>query len=104
MAKGLNGLWLWCITNGQRRQQHFLTLKGRIGIITSLYVGAEEAGEVDALAAGPETGIPRAEIHRQHREPGFSHLTGHGALPDQLINRQISPIESGFTGGSEAFS
>ena len=57
MAKGLNGLRLRCIANAQRRQQHFLTLKGRIGIITAFHVGAEETGEVDALAAGPETGL-----------------------------------------------
>ena len=57
MAEGLNGLRLRCIANAQRRQQHFLTLEGRIGIITALHVGAEETGEVDALAAGPETGL-----------------------------------------------
>ena len=104
MAKGFNGLRLRCIANAQRRQQHFLTLKGRIGIIAALHVGAEETGKVDALAAGPETGLARAEIHRQHREPGLRHLAGHGAFPDQFIDRQISPIQTGVTWRSEAFA
>ena len=57
MAERFDSLRLRCIANAQRRQQHFLPLKGRIGIIAALHVGAEETGEVDALAAGPETGL-----------------------------------------------
>ena len=43
------------------------------------------------------------DLHAQHGELGFSHLAGHGALPDQLIEGQVLAIEACLVGGSEAF-
>ena len=43
------------------------------------------------------------DLHAEHGELGLSHLAGHGALPDQLIEGQVLAIEACLVGGSEAF-
>ena len=92
------------VAHRQGRQQHFLAFQRRIGIIAALHVGAEEAGEVDPLAAGAEGATGGLQVDRQHRETGIGHLAGHGALPDQFVERQIPAIETGFGGGPERLS
>ena len=94
----------WRIPHRKGRQEHFLAFQRSIGVIAAFHIGAEEAGKVDALAAGPETGLSGTELHRQHREPGFRHLAGHGAFPDQFVHRQIAPVQTGVSRRAEAFS
>ena len=102
VSKRFNLLGLRCIADRQRWQQQLLPLQGRIRIVTAFHIGPEETGEINPLAAGPEAGLSRTEVDRQHREPRLSHLTGHRALPDQLINRQITAIKPCIPRGSEA--
>ena len=97
-------LWNRGITHRQSGQEHFLALKGRIGVITALDVGAKEAGEIDPLAAGSEAGLSRAEIDRQHGQPCFRHLAGDGAFPDEVIDRQITALQPGVPRGAEALA
>ena len=56
VTEGLYRLTGGGITHLQGRQQHLLSLQGGVGVVTALHVGAEEAGEVDPLAAGAEQG------------------------------------------------
>merc|ERR1711965_904511 len=92
------------ITDSKGRQQDLLSLKRCVGIVTSFHISPEEAGKVDALAARSEAGLTGTEVDGQHREPCFSHLAGHRALPDQLIDRQISAFQSCITRSPEAFT
>ena len=57
MAVGFAALAAGVIAAAQGGQQHLLAFQGRIGVIAALHIGAEEAGEIDALTAGAETGV-----------------------------------------------
>ena len=110
VGQGLNALAGGRVAHSQGRQQHLLTLQGGVGIIAALHVGAEEAGEIDALAAGSEAGWAEGrlggglQIDRQHREARIRHLAGHGALPDQLVERQIAAVQARLGRGAEGFA
>ena len=43
------------------------------------------------------------DLHAQHGELGVSHLAGHGALPNQLIEGQVLAIKACLVGGSKTF-
>ena len=107
VAQGFHLLAGGAIPHLEAGQQHLLAFEGRIGVIGTLHIGAKETGEINALAGGTEAGQSQGaaihlELHRQHGEPGFGHLAGHGALPDQLIEGQIAAIEAGGGRISEA--
>ena len=92
------------ITGFQHGKQHLLALESCIGIVAALHVGPEESGKIDSLAVGTEARIRHPQINRHHREPGLGHLTGNGALPDQLVQRQIPAIKACLRRSSETFS
>ena len=104
VTERLNLFGFRSITDREGRQEHFLPFQSCIRVITSFHVGAEETWKIDALAASPEARLAGAEINRQHREPGFRHLTGNGALPDQLIDREITTLKPSVSRGAEAFA
>ena len=67
------------IVHRQGGQQHLLALQGGIGVVAALHVGAEEAGEVDALAAGgihPVVGDQQLDIGvgNAHKGSSFHHF------------------------------
>ena len=97
VTEGLHRLAGRAIAHLQGRQQQLLSFNRRVGIVAALDVGAKETSEVDALTRGPELGWAQGaaiglQFHREHGEAGISHLAGHGALPDQLIEGQILAI------------
>ena len=92
------------IAHRQGGQEHFLALKGRIGVITALDVGAKEAREIDPFATGSEAGLAGAEIDRQHGQPGFRHLAGDGAFPDEVVHRQVAAFQPRFSRRAEALA
>ena len=104
VAESFHLLQGWCVANTQRGEQHFLAFQGRIRIITALHIGTEKSREIDALAAGLEHGVGSVEIHREHGQTRLSHLTGHGALPDQLIQGQIPPVQARLLGSPETLA
>ena len=82
---GVTALAAGVIAAAQGGQQHLLALQGCIGVIAALHVGAEEAGEIDALTAGAETGVLHIDLGADHGQAGIGHLAGHGAFPDQFV-------------------
>ena len=110
VAEGLDQLAAGAIAHLEAGQEHLLALQGGIGVVAALHVGAEEAGEVDPLAAGAEAGGAHGaaggglQVDRQHGELGVGHLAGHGALPDQLVEGQVAAIEAGIGWGPEGFT
>ncbi len=78
-----------------RRQDLLLIRQGLARIVSTLHVGAQEAGEVDHVAPSLEnrllrvraTDIPHAQAHAP--PTGIPHLGGHGALPDQLVDLRL---------------
>ena len=101
-------------TDGELRQPTLfivgLGTRGRV-VITTLLVCREEAAERDDRAAGGEPdraavskGCP--QLDRGGRAAGVGHLRGDGALPDQLVQREL--LAAQLTGNlrrrAEAFS
>ena len=67
-------------------------------LVATFLVGGQEAAERDDRAAGRELGVPavaagRAEPDRHGLAPRVGHLRGDGALPDQVVERQLVAAE-----------
>ena len=63
-------------------------------IVTALLIGREEAPERDDRAAGGEldhatVSQSATQLDRGGRAAGVGHLRGDGALPDQLVHREL---------------
>ena len=96
MADGLHFLATRRVAGLEVRQDDLAVFQRRFGIVAALDVGAKEAGEIDALARGAEGGLAGLEGDRHGGLPRVGHLRGHGALPDQLVERQVPPVETGL--------
>ena len=85
--------WRSC---GSRRSRS--SSSSRRVVVAALLVGGEEAAEGDDRAGGRELGVAavrgrRAEPHRDGLAAGVGHLRGDGALPDQLVERELVAAE-----------
>ena len=77
----------------QLRQHDLLVGLELSRVVRALDVGAQEAGELDRLAGGFEEGVTvrlrvgggRRDLRRRALEARIGHLTGDGALPDQVV-------------------
>jgi hypothetical protein len=78
------------IPHDQSRQDHLLVFNRRVGVVGALDVGSEVAGEVDALAAGPKSGVFDFNAEGEQGLAGVGHLGGDGALPDQVVQLELA--------------
>jgi hypothetical protein len=83
---------------GQRRQSGLFIVEGFFGIVDSLNVGSQEAGEFDVSASGAELGIVRSDRDRVENELRVRHLAGHCPLPDQRVELRLLAGEAQFLG------
>ncbi len=68
-------------------QQGVLIFQRSFGIVGPFYVCTEEAGEDHLAATGLEGGVFHLDGDGAKFELGVGHLGGHGALPDQIVER-----------------
>src|SRR6202034_2005482 len=84
----------------ERREHHLSAGPLGLRVVLSLAVRAEKSPEGDDSTAGRELGLGPPDVWRPvgHRGDqadlgagagGVVHLTGHGALPDQLVEAQL---------------
>ncbi len=83
------------------RQNRFLFLELRGGIVAAFDVGTAEAGELNRLAArGQRGGLAvrclRGNLDRRPEHSRVNHLRRHRALPDQLVNPLLVDVEHAF--------
>ncbi len=86
------------VADRQLRQDRLLLLELRRRIVAAFDIGAAEAGELDRLAGrgerrrfGVDTGA--GDLDRRAQDARVHHLRRHRALPDQLVDAQVVPIE-----------
>ena len=89
------------IADAALRQDRFLLLELRRGIVAAFDVGATEAGKLDRLAAcskdrGLAVGTLGRNLERRPQHPRIHHLRRHRALPDQLVDSHLVWIEHAF--------
>ncbi len=94
----------------ERRQRGFLVVQGGFGVVRAFDIGPEETRKINVPARGSELGIFRFDGDGLERQPGFRHLRGDGALPDEFIQFELLAAEAQFfrgqhfvAGGADGF-
>ena len=89
------------IANSQNWQDNFSILNRGIGIVRPFDISPEEARKVNPFASGAEASIFHVNLDGDVGLAGIGHLRGHGALPNQVVQRQLPPRQARLLGRTE---
>ena len=89
------------IANLALRQNRFLFLELRRGVVAAFDIGAAEPGEFDCLTARRHHGVLatrslRRDLDRCPEDARVNHLRRHRPLPDQLVDTLLVDVENAF--------
>ena len=99
MFQGLQLFTIQRVVLGHGRQRRLLIIQGGLGIIDAFDIGAKETGKLNRAARGAEFAITDFHRHGAELQPGFGHLSGNRAFPDQRIQAPFASAEPQFLGG-----
>ena len=94
MPQGFHLVRLHTVTGCQSRQDQLAIVERGLSVVRTFHVSANEAGEQNPGSIRLKDGILGLNLHAHRALQSFGHLSGHGALPNQLIKSQFTTTEA----------
>ena len=92
------------ISRFHRWQNDLLVFNGRVGVVRAFDIGPEEARKVNAFAGCLEYRIVGFNLNGDVGLTSIRHLSGDGALPNQIVKLQFALFEGRVLGCAKHFT